>query len=601
MTTLARRNSSIHKVREYQLEKIQLEDEYEVLHVIQEGWRGRLLLVEHRRTRHEVVLKAMHRDSTSRLDFFREFHYNYYLSPHLNILNAYDVAFEAGEYYVFAQEYAPFGDLTTNLCDVGLGEINTKRIALQLASALDFMHSKDLVHRDMNMDNILIFKSDFSHVKLCDFGSTRKKGTLLKKRTVWLPYAPPEIVDAVQNEGFHADTSQDVWQLGILIYVLLTGQLPWQKADLTDPNYADYINWRKRRTLRTPKRFTNFTSRLLRLFKRLLEPKPEKRASVREVYKYMDDKWLLKLPRRDIGDVDGQSVCYSTFSAHSCPREKDRVLRTLKAHGIETTVDRIAKRQRIHEWLERSLSSRNLGEDEERAKDDPLQREYIGDQEPQARRSARPLQSSQEQNKRAEAMRKQYEELTAITIKLVQAKASKQVSDTIPNSTQDSRVRNGHLHHQPQQTTHAQDQTGFNGAKASPVLETSQHRGRDNSPCIVQRNSSRKTKGESGSPQLSRHAQSPVRTPTVIETPRSPHINRRFHKHMHSPNSSGRERRGERQWSSGATECGYQLQRSKTDSYFVTGSSRSPPSRQTSQESDSTDTSLNSLQPVVLL
>lgn len=577
--------------------KIQLEDEYEVLHVIQEGWRGRLLLVEHRRTRHEVVLKAMHKDSTSRLDFFREFHYNYYLSPHLNILNAYDVAFEAGEYYVFAQEYAPFGDLTTNLCDMGLGEINTKRIALQLASALDFMHSKDLVHRDMNMDNILIFKSDFSHVKLCDFGSTRKKGTLLKKRTVWLPYAPPEIVDAVQNEGFHADTSQDVWQLGILIYVLLTGQLPWQKADLTDPNYSEYINWRKRRTLRTPKRFTNFTSRLLRMFKRLLEPKPEKRASAREVYKYMDDKWLLKLPRRDIGDVDGQSVCYSTFSAHSCPKEKDRVLRTLKAHGIETTVDRIAKRQRIHEWLERSLSSRNL-EDEERSKDDPLQIECNGDKEPQARRIRRPLQSSQEQRQKAEAMRKQYEELTAMTIKLVQAKATKQHSETNPISSQD-RLRNGHLH-QSQQPPHTHDQTlsSSSGAKASPVQDiVSQHQRRDSSPCIVKRNSSRKAKGNSNSPQLSRHAQSPVRTSAA---PRSPQVNRVLHKHTNSPSPSRTQHQDEPHWSSDATECGFQLQRSKTDSFFVTGSSRSRTSRQTSQETDTSDTSVNSLQPVDL-
>lgn len=72
---------------------------------------------------------------------FREFHYNYYLSPHRNILNAYDVAFRAGDFYMFAQELAPFGDLTSNTSDTGIGEINTKKIACQLASALDFMHS----------------------------------------------------------------------------------------------------------------------------------------------------------------------------------------------------------------------------------------------------------------------------------------------------------------------------------------------------------------------------------------------------------------------------------------------------------------------------
>lgn len=185
-----------------------MDDEYDVIHVMQEGWRGRLLLVEHKRTRHEVVLKAIHKEATSKLEFFREFHYNYYLSPHTHILNAYDVAFQTGEYYIFAQEYAPFGDLTVNLCETGLGEMNVKKIAPQIVSALEFMHSKDLVHRNINTDNVLVFNIDFSDVKLCDFGSTRKNGSLMKRKTVSLPYAPPEIVDTVHNESFYVSTKQ---------------------------------------------------------------------------------------------------------------------------------------------------------------------------------------------------------------------------------------------------------------------------------------------------------------------------------------------------------------------------------------------------------
>ncbi|KAK8379692.1 hypothetical protein O3P69_019585 [Scylla paramamosain] len=414
MTTLARRNSSIHKIREYQLDKIRLEEQYEVVQALQEGWRGRLLLA-----------------SSSRLDFFREFHYNYYLSPHLNILNAYDVAFETEDHYMFAQEYAPLGDLTTNLSDSGLGEIFTKRITRQLASALDFMHSKELVHRDLNMDNILVFKSDFSHVKVCDFGSTRKKGTLLKKRTVWLPYAPPEIVDAVQNEGFHADPAQDVWQLGILVYVLLTGQLPWQKADVTDPHYAEYLNWRKRRTLRTPKRFANFTSRLLRMLKRLLEPKPEKRAAAKEAYKYLEDRWLVRGgTRRDVGDIDGQSVCYSTFSAHSCPKEKDRVLGALKAHGIETTVDRVAKRQRIHEWLERSLGV-------------PTVTGPRGETQPLTQALTQPHTHAHTHVTDPIATRRQYQEFAALAVKVAQSHGAKVPRDANHN-TQAGTKRHSH-------------------------------------------------------------------------------------------------------------------------------------------------------------
>ncbi|XP_018017659.1 serine/threonine-protein kinase meng-po, partial [Hyalella azteca] len=310
---------------------ISLEAEYEVVAVLQEGWRGRVLLVEHRVTRNEVVLKATHKDATSRMDFFRL--------------------------------YIDHAGSSTYGLQVRRGVYERQGVASK--SALDFMHSKDLVHRDINMDNILVFKSDFSRVKLCDFGSTRKTGSLLKKKTVWLPYAPPEIVDAVQNEGYHVDTAQDVWQFGILVYVLLTGQLPWQKADLTDPHYAEYANWRKRKTLRTPKRLSNFSTRFLRWMKRTLEPKPEKRASVKEITKYIDDKWLTRQVKK-FDDVDNQSICYSTFSMHSSKIEKDKVLKALKDHGIETTVDRAAKRKRIHEWLERSISTRqnNVEEDD---------------------------------------------------------------------------------------------------------------------------------------------------------------------------------------------------------------------------------------------
>lgn len=78
---------------------------------------------------------------------------------------------------MFWQEHAPLGDLAANVSDNGgIGEAQAKRVGRQLASALDFMHSRDLVHRDLRLDNILVFRSDFSRVKICDFGETRRAG-----------------------------------------------------------------------------------------------------------------------------------------------------------------------------------------------------------------------------------------------------------------------------------------------------------------------------------------------------------------------------------------------------------------------------------------
>ena len=83
------------------------------------------------------------------------------------------------------------------------------------------------------------------------------------------------------NESFHASTSQDVWQTGVLLYVLLTGSLPWQKADqTTDKMYAPYFAWQQQNTKKVPPKFKEFSSRLRRLFRRMLDPAETSRASI---------------------------------------------------------------------------------------------------------------------------------------------------------------------------------------------------------------------------------------------------------------------------------------------------------------------------------
>lgn len=119
-----------------------LSDEFDILQIVGEGWFGKILLVEHRATDTEMVLKALPKPYVSLRDFYREFHYGLHLSAHKNIVTTYDVAFETAGFYVFTQEYAPLGDLTSNVSDIGIGELHTKRVAKQIASALDYIHSK---------------------------------------------------------------------------------------------------------------------------------------------------------------------------------------------------------------------------------------------------------------------------------------------------------------------------------------------------------------------------------------------------------------------------------------------------------------------------
>lgn len=90
-----------------------------------------------------------------------------------------------------------------------------------------------------------------------------------------------QVIDVCFNESYHASTSQDVWQTGILLYVLMTGSLPWQKADkMMDRMYASYYDWQQQNTKKVPSKFKEFSSRLRRLFRRMLDPTEIKRASI---------------------------------------------------------------------------------------------------------------------------------------------------------------------------------------------------------------------------------------------------------------------------------------------------------------------------------
>ncbi|KAH8252648.1 hypothetical protein KR032_001041 [Drosophila birchii] len=356
----------IHKIREFELEKIQLVDEFDIIQIVGEGWFGKILLVEHRGSQTEMVLKAVPKPYVTLRDFYREFHYGLHLGVHRHIVTTYDVAFETAGFYVFTQEYAPLGDLTSNVTDSGVGEVYSKRVAKQLASAIDYMHSKDIVHRDIKLDNVLIYRSDFQRIKLCDFGESFPTGTTVERRNEWLPYSPPEVLEIKPEGSYKADPSHDVWQFGIVIFVCLTGCLPWQKAASDDPRYVRYLAWQGGLMMmplrRTPRLFKLLTSNAQRMFKRFFARISNRPKSLADVTKFLDDRWLAKTAQKEMAEYETDELCPSMYSFHSSPDEKNRLLYTLADCGIETNVDRQQKKNRIKDWIESSIITE---EDEE--------------------------------------------------------------------------------------------------------------------------------------------------------------------------------------------------------------------------------------------
>ncbi|KAK8379220.1 hypothetical protein O3P69_019221 [Scylla paramamosain] len=347
-STLARSDmsegrASFHRVRVFELPRLDLERQFSGVRVVGEGWRASVVGATHRASDTRVALKLVHKASTRCRDFFREMHYNYYLSPHPNIVTSYDAAFDTGSAYVFAQELAPCGDLSGVVRRGGVGEARAKRVVEQVAFALEFMHTKELVHRDVRLHNILLFDKDLRRVKLADFGATQRAGTLVKKVDVRVPWAPPEVCRAVYHEGYHVSTALDAWQLGRVAVRAADGRVPLGRRG----HHGRALHG-------VPRRFRAFTPRLLRLLRRLLQPKPEKRAGVREAYKYLSDAWLARGAERLEAALDDSS---SEAPAGGTPRplqdaeEKQRLAELLRARGVQTSVDRREATRRVCEWL----------------------------------------------------------------------------------------------------------------------------------------------------------------------------------------------------------------------------------------------------------
>ncbi|XP_049958207.1 serine/threonine-protein kinase meng-po [Schistocerca serialis cubense] len=358
---------SMHRVQEVALPELSLSAEYSVSRTLAEGCFARILLATHRRTGTTVVLKAVHAELTSVADFQREFHYSYRVSPHPAVLSVYPVAFRADGCYVFAQEYAPLGDLSGAVKAGGLPEEQVKRVASQIGSALDFLHSKQIVHRDVKLENVLVFTADMTKVKLCDFGSARREGSLVSRaRCTWQWCQPPEVCAVLSRERYHCRTAGDAWQLAVLVVVCLAASPPWQAADhISDTDYAAFSRWQRRRSTRLPPLFRRFTPRFLRLLRRLLEHKVEKRAPVSEVEKYLKDTWLVGGASASAGGHVATASGADTSSSaalhgrgqqpSSALMEEDegkgRLRKLLSSYGLETTVDQRLVARRVWEWV----------------------------------------------------------------------------------------------------------------------------------------------------------------------------------------------------------------------------------------------------------
>ncbi|XP_028718639.1 putative sperm motility kinase W [Peromyscus leucopus] len=143
---------------------------------------------------------------------------------HPNIIRLFQVL-ATTEHIYFIMELAPGGDLLRRVKKEGrLQEEEAQKIFGQILSAIKYCHDLNIVHRDLKPENILL--DEEGNVKLADFGlaTSWRPGTLLHQQCGTKRFNAPEQVLGLGYDG----KKTDVWSLGVLLYLITTGNHPFQ-------------------------------------------------------------------------------------------------------------------------------------------------------------------------------------------------------------------------------------------------------------------------------------------------------------------------------------------------------------------------------------
>ncbi|KJE92045.1 Mark1 protein [Capsaspora owczarzaki ATCC 30864] len=246
---------------------------------IGKGNFAKVKLARHVLTNEEVAVKIIDKsklNQTSLTKLFREVRIMKMLD-HPNIIKLYEVIDTPTTLYL-VMEYASGGELFDFLVAHGKMKEKEARIKFrQIVSAVQYCHSRRVIHRDLKAENLLL-DADFN-IKIADFGFSNQftPGDKLDTFCGSPPYAAPELFQGKKYDG----PEVDIWSLGVILYTLISGSLPFDGSNLKEL---------RERVLMGKYRVPFFMStECEQLLKKFLQVNPQKREPLSNI---MVESWM---------------------------------------------------------------------------------------------------------------------------------------------------------------------------------------------------------------------------------------------------------------------------------------------------------------------
>jgi tetratricopeptide (TPR) repeat protein/tRNA A-37 threonylcarbamoyl transferase component Bud32 len=202
-------------------------DRYEIIEELGTGGMGRVYRVDDTKLKQEIALKLIKHEISQDKKTIERFRNELKLARnirHKNVCGMYDLGEEKGAHYI-TMEYIRGEDLRCSIRRFGqLPIVKSISIAKQICEGLAEAHKQGVVHRDLKSNNIMIDKE--GNVRIMDFGIARS----LEAKGITgagVMIGTPEYMSPEQVEGKETDQRSDIYSLGVVLYEMITGRVPF--------------------------------------------------------------------------------------------------------------------------------------------------------------------------------------------------------------------------------------------------------------------------------------------------------------------------------------------------------------------------------------